>query len=489
MAKGNNTSEGVSKSRLVLGDLTNRMGKRGFSEEESIEQKGFSIIDKDTVKRPRPCTGITSLKGNAISSISKIPKESSGFHAVSKNSIDVETGKDDGRCAVGGDLKGYGVNKDINISQSVYELDIFDNDMVESSDESDNSSKDDVPCVVTNDLKANDANRDIKISQSVNELNIFDNDMDDGATRMTSRNHSSPTLVDLEGGRAVNSFATEADGCSGLDLLKENVIPKIVEGGTENKSPSLKHEVNVVDLTANDGGEVALDSSKLSNQNYPNFLGLDSSNAHQFVNEESGDTSRTISESCDIDQAKVNPKCTQSETSDYQNDTDNLVFSQSSSFDWTILPESQESRVFGLERTTKPKKEVECANMSGGIDSIRSCSCCFCTKAAYIWLDLNYQDIKARLSAMKKSQKEATILAERSCRNMTTDKHGSERLTRVSNTESNLRHQWRSLFQNMANVWGEEGNQLEASLLPLSDLKEKCKTNLELMNATPPEKH
>ncbi|KAL6539785.1 hypothetical protein OROHE_011556 [Orobanche hederae] len=101
-----------------------------------------------------------------------------------------------------------------------------------------------------------------------------------------------------------------------------------------------------------------------------------------------------------------------------------------------------------------------------------------------MWLDLNYQDSKARLSVTKKSQKDASILAERSSRIKFSEKSGTESFIRASKSESHhLIYQWRSLFQRTSDIWEKEGNQLEASLLPLIEVREKCKTDSDLINA------
>lgn len=67
--------------------------------------------------------------------------------------------------------------------------------------------------------------------------------------------------------------------------------------------------------------------------------------------------------------------------------------------------------------------------------------------------------------ALKKGQKDASILAERSCRITADEKHGAQSVPRVSNLESNLMHQWRSLFKYMSNTWEDEGNQLVSPLI------------------------
>ncbi|XP_011090519.1 uncharacterized protein LOC105171186 [Sesamum indicum] len=479
-------------SRSVLGDLTNRIGKRGVSGREKNGITSFDCNDRDLVKRiraaPRPCTEINSLKGNIIRGISKIPNENRDPN-VSRSSVDVDTDCIDSHCLKGknvatGNLKVHGGDKDIKIldisggcvvSRSVDELDVVDNDLVDNRVEIDHPEDDDLRRV----------------------------------DKIAGQDSVDANFMDLGGRRTVNSISTEADGCGQLDCLQENMILEMAEVVNENKFPSLEHSVDKysVNLTKIGGGEFELGSSKVSDEeNEPNLLDPGSGDAVQCINVEANDelgdslhadTSRTVSETggdcphdgkdCNADEVNASPEGTQTDVSSYNNDlddqnADNFVLSQSGSIDCTILPDSQESRVFGVDRAAKLKKVDECAHMNGGPDSIRACPCSFCTKAAYIWLDLHQQDIKARMSAIKKSQKEAIILAERSCRNMVTDKHGTESSSRVSKLESHLTYQWRSLFQHMADIWEEEGNKLEASLLPLAELREKCKTDLELLN-------
>ncbi|KAL0311637.1 UNVERIFIED_CONTAM: hypothetical protein Scaly_2923300 [Sesamum calycinum] len=445
-------------SRSVLGDLTNRIGKRGVSGREKNGITSFDCSDRDLVKRiraaPRLCTEINSLKGNIICGISRIPNENRD-PSVPRSSVGADTDCIDSHCSKGknvatGNTKVHGGDKDIKI------LDISGG------------------CFV---------------SQSVDELDIVDND-----------------LVD----NTVDIVHPEDDALRPIDKIAGEYDLGMAEVVNENKFPSLEHSVdkNPVDLMIIGGGELELGSSKVSDEeNEPNLLDLHRGNAVQCINVEENDelgdsfhadTSRTVSETgldcprdgkdCNGDEVNASPEGTQTDISSYNNDlddqnADNFVLSQSGSIDCTILPDSQESRVFGVDRSAKLKKVDECAHMSGGPDSIRACPCSFCTKAAYIWLDLHQQDIKARLSAIKKSQKEAIILAERSCRNMVADKHGAESSSRVSKLESHLTYQWRSLFQHMADIWEEEGNKLEASLLPLAELREKCKTDLELLNS------
>ncbi|RAL51970.1 unnamed protein product [Cuscuta campestris] len=187
----------------------------------------------------------------------------------------------------------------------------------------------------------------------------------------------------------------------------------------------------------------------------------------------------------------VSSERTESETNECQNEADehgaeNLVISQSGSIDHSRFPDSQESRV-EPDKCTRLQEGDGYSDPVTGIESIKSCSCTFCTKAAYIWLDLHYQDTKGRIAALKKSQKEASILAERSSKANAPQRHGSTHKTDSPNLESSLWNQWRSLFLHMENIYECESNQLESSLLSLTDLKDRCKAEMELINKTPRE--
>lgn len=70
---------------------------------------------------------------------------------------------------------------------------------------------------------------------------------------------------------------------------------------------------------------------------------------------------------------------------------------------------------------------------------------------------------------MKKSQKDATMLAE-TVRMKVNEKRGAASVTRVSKLESHLMYQWRSLFQRMTDIWEDEGNQLVSPLVSFTYL-------------------
>ncbi|KAJ4715690.1 DNA-directed RNA polymerase subunit beta [Melia azedarach] len=148
------------------------------------------------------------------------------------------------------------------------------------------------------------------------------------------------------------------------------------------------------------------------------------------------------------------------------------------------LPNSQGSRSFELERCSGLKVDG-CVNLNAGADMLKDCSCSFCLKAAYIWTDLHYQDIKGRISALKKSQKDASFLVQKYGRGKEADMSGMGNTNQSSKLESDLMSQWRSLFLHMEDIFGQESSQLQASFVTLKDLRENCKTDLERTTGMP----
>ncbi|KAL5053456.1 hypothetical protein RYX36_034138 [Vicia faba] len=141
----------------------------------------------------------------------------------------------------------------------------------------------------------------------------------------------------------------------------------------------------------------------------------------------------------------------------------------------------------GLERCTGLKGHGGGANADahvGGdvsVEFLKNCTCSFCSKAAYIWSDLHYQDVKGRLTALRKSQKEARLVVQKvsginDTRTIINEQQGG---TDPSDLESTLMHQWKSLFVYMENILGNESRQLESNFEKLKDLRENCKNDLE----------
>ncbi|KAL3527767.1 hypothetical protein ACH5RR_012423 [Cinchona calisaya] len=328
----NSSSEGYPNNRVVLGDVTNQLGKRGIS---SISGDGIcDNVDRrerarDKGKRacisPRPCSRISSLKGNVIMGISKIPNE-------------------------------------------------------------------------------------------IKDPKLLKNVVDSSTVQATMQASDDPRCS-LEDGVSRRNCVSDTD-CAEVEVICDSEEGQVGSGGSQD----------------------------------------DDTDAH--VSENDGD----------------------------DHGVDNFVLSQTGSVDCTRLPESQESRNFELERCSGLKADG-CLNSVTDTEFIKSCSCSFCTKAAYILLDLHYQDMKGRIAALKKSQKDASILVERSCRNKGTEKHGTRSSSKQPNLEHDLMTQWRSLFLHMEDIFAHESKGLEASLLSLKDLRDKCKTELEVINGTTPENH
>ncbi|GAV84741.1 hypothetical protein CFOL_v3_28183 [Cephalotus follicularis] len=155
-----------------------------------------------------------------------------------------------------------------------------------------------------------------------------------------------------------------------------------------------------------------------------------------------------------------------------------LAWSKYGSIEWSRLPRSQGSRSFVLERCAGLQANG-CANLNAGADFVRACSCSFCMKAAYIWSDLHYQDIKGRIAVLKKSRKEANYLVQKNGMVKGIDIHVQGNSSKPLKLESDLTGQWRSLFLQMEDIFVHESSQLQASFLALKDLRENCKMDLE----------
>lgn len=69
--------------------------------------------------------------------------------------------------------------------------------------------------------------------------------------------------------------------------------------------------------------------------------------------------------------------------------------------------------------------------------------------------------------AIKKSQKDASILVDRSCRGKGIWKEGPEKNIEAANIESSLLGQWKSLFQHMEHIFQHEAEELVSLLTVL----------------------
>uniref|UniRef100_A0A0D9X0G6 Uncharacterized protein n=1 Tax=Leersia perrieri TaxID=77586 RepID=A0A0D9X0G6_9ORYZ len=104
--------------------------------------------------------------------------------------------------------------------------------------------------------------------------------------------------------------------------------------------------------------------------------------------------------------------------------------------------------------------------------------------AAFMWTDLNYQDSKGRLAALKKSIKFARSLGVRSQGNEYVGNAGRCNLKRAAEMEFELYQQQRSLFLHTENILIRESAQLHSSLVKLKELRENCKTDLEMVTGS-----
>ncbi|TYJ08245.1 hypothetical protein E1A91_A11G061000v1 [Gossypium mustelinum] len=119
-----------------------------------------------------------------------------------------------------------------------------------------------------------------------------------------------------------------------------------------------------------------------------------------------------------------------------------LASSEGGCVEWLRLPKSssQGFRSFELERCVGLKNDG--SNLNAGADMLKACSCSFCLKV------------------LKRSQKEASILVQKSCSGKETDIQNLGNPNKSSKLESDLTSQWRSLFLNMEDIFVHESNQL-----------------------------
>ncbi|MED6122548.1 hypothetical protein PIB30_040790 [Stylosanthes scabra] len=138
------------------------------------------------------------------------------------------------------------------------------------------------------------------------------------------------------------------------------------------------------------------------------------------------------------------------------------------------------SHDFGFLGRCSALKGASGANSSvDSVDLLKQCTCSFCSKAAYIWSDLHYQDVKGRLSALKKSQKEASTTLQRFSDLKEKLVHDPQSTTESSKLELTLMEQWKSLFVHMGNTFAQETKQLESKFEELRDLRESCRSSLD----------
>ncbi|KVH92219.1 uncharacterized protein LOC112515774 [Cynara cardunculus var. scolymus] len=258
-----------------------------------------------------------------------------------------------------------------------------------------------------------------------------------------------------------------AHSCSEINSLKGNVVNSISKITCEAKEPCTSDgRRNATSSIAVKAGN-AMSESCISTPTIPTSKS-DKLGAHVIIETEEDEKS----DSAVVENASKE-KVENSLGMDDDAGIENLDSSKDEYLDCSRLPESQESRC-GLERCIGQKGDGF-SNMC--MDLIKACPCSFCTKAAYIWSDLHYQDIKGRIAAIKKSQKEASILVHQNSRDGATGKYGQGSSEKFSNLESDLTGQWMSLFLHMEDIFVREGSQLERSLSILKELRDNCKTD------------
>ncbi|OIW17876.1 hypothetical protein TanjilG_14122 [Lupinus angustifolius] len=121
---------------------------------------------------------------------------------------------------------------------------------------------------------------------------------------------------------------------------------------------------------------------------------------------------------------------------------------------------SHDSKFVGLERCAVLKGIANANSALGSEDLIKNCTCSFCSKAAYIWSDLYYQDVKGRITALRKSQKEANMLVHKFSGGKEPIMSDQQNTSESSKLESTLMDQWKSLFVHMENTFSQEISQL-----------------------------
>ncbi|KAL0789121.1 hypothetical protein Bca101_005367 [Brassica carinata] len=182
-------------------------------------------------------------------------------------------------------------------------------------------------------------------------------------------------------------------------------------------------------------------------------------------------------------QGETNAVDTAVELTQRECDKDSNVADFSSQTD----PVAGEDLTMTVSSSSNCESDDRCSAVDNNMDAddeLKSCSCSFCLKAAYIWSDLHYQDIKGRLSVLKKSQKEASSLIRRNGKGRATDVYGSENSNNSTNVEFDVMGQWTSLFLNMEGILARESSHLD-SFVTMKELRENCKIDLERATKTP----
>ncbi|XP_010523358.1 PREDICTED: uncharacterized protein LOC104801720 [Tarenaya hassleriana] len=191
------------------------------------------------------------------------------------------------------------------------------------------------------------------------------------------------------------------------DLVKENSRGSDSKAGSssfEDKSssggsPLNGGSVNIELVAGKDPGDSKDASNALDVAGVQSFKG-DSDDAAVEI---TGGDGHELKESC-ISSSSVQVSLENVEKKDH-GQASNVASNAKKCSEGEGLPNSQNCRSFEMSRCSTVDR-MEHVNHNMGTDMLKSCTCSFCLKAAYIWSDLHYQDIKGRLSVLKKSQKE-----------------------------------------------------------------------------------
>ncbi|KAE9610293.1 hypothetical protein Lalb_Chr07g0185101 [Lupinus albus] len=155
----------------------------------------------------------------------------------------------------------------------------------------------------------------------------------------------------------------------------------------------------------------------------------------------------------------------------------------------STISASHDPKFVGLARCTGLKGVAGANSALGSEDVLKNCACSFCSKAAYIWSDLYYHDVNGRLTALRKSQKEANLLVHKFSGGKKTVTSDQQNTSESSKLELSLMDQWKSLFVHMENTFAHESSQLESSCDTLKNLRDNCKADLGTTNSSHSDNH
>lgn len=148
------------------------------------------------------------------------------------------------------------------------------------------------------------------------------------------------------------------------------------------------------------------------------------------------------------------------------------AFSCHSSLGWSFPNKNQAD---AGERLTDEKSKY--------ISMCGSCPCSSCTKAAYMWSDLIYQDTRGRLSALKSSRRHARILEGKILRHEKAGETSQSQLKKERSTESDLLQHWTSLLLRTEDTLLCEIMQTQSRIVEIENLKDKLKRDLKTIGS------